>query len=72
MFSNQPLPSLTARQARMNNSVTDAVNLLLAKTVKRPSPGLIWLSVILYCPRPTLLARPPMVCPCACIRPMAR
>jgi acetyl esterase len=39
MFSNQDLPSLTARQARMTNSVTDAVNLLLAKNGKTPFAG---------------------------------
>jgi len=39
MFGNQDLPTLTARQARMTNSITDAVNLLLAKNGKTPFAG---------------------------------
>lgn len=36
-FNDPPLPTLTARQARMTHSVTDAVNALLAKNSKSPS-----------------------------------
>ncbi len=39
MFGNQDLPTLTARQARMTHSITDAVNLLLAKNGKTPFAG---------------------------------
>jgi acetyl esterase len=36
-FNDPPLPTLSARQARMTHSVTDAVNALLAKNTKSPS-----------------------------------
>ncbi len=36
-FNDPALPTLTARQARMTHSVTDAVNTLLAKNGKAPS-----------------------------------
>jgi acetyl esterase len=36
-FNDPALPTLTARQARMTHSVTDAVNALLAKNTKAPS-----------------------------------
>lgn len=36
-FNDPALPTLTARQARMTHSVTDAVNALLAKNNKTPS-----------------------------------
>jgi acetyl esterase len=36
-FNDPALPTLTARQARMTHSVTDAVNALLAKNTKSPS-----------------------------------
>jgi acetyl esterase/lipase len=39
MFGDPPLPTLSARQARMTHSVTDAVNQLLAKNGKTPFAG---------------------------------
>ena len=36
-FNDPPLPTLSARQARMTHSVTDAVNAVLAKNGKTPS-----------------------------------
>jgi acetyl esterase len=39
-FNDPPLPTLTARQARMTHSVTDAVKTLLAKNNRSaPSPA---------------------------------
>ena len=41
-FGDPPLPTLTARQARMTHSVTDAVNTLLAKNnLSAPAPAVM-------------------------------
>jgi acetyl esterase len=59
-FNDPPLPTLTARQARMTHSVTDAVNALLAKNTKSPSsPNLTISQQVLPAPSPNTYGSAP-------------
>ncbi|RYY11158.1 MAG: alpha/beta hydrolase [Cytophagaceae bacterium] len=59
-FNDPMLPTLTARQARMTHSVTDAVNALLAKNNKTPAaPSLTISQRVLPAPSPNTYSSAP-------------